>query len=58
MNPPVIWDISTDPVLAGAQAHREAWIAGGLLSSRDFRRRFLEGMELAISGMRPFLSEG
>jgi isoamylase len=40
MNPPVIWDISTDPVLAGAKLIAEAWDAGGLYQVGTFTGDF------------------
>jgi isoamylase len=36
MNPPVIWDISTNPVLAGTKLIAEAWDAGGLYQLGTF----------------------
>ncbi len=36
MNPPIIWDISTDPVLAGTKLIAEAWDAGGLYQVGTF----------------------
>ena len=36
MNPPIIWDISTDPVLAGTKLIAEAWDAGGLYQLGTF----------------------
>ena len=35
-DPPVIWDIETDPVLAGTKLIAEAWDAGGLYQVGDF----------------------
>ena len=35
-NPPVIWDIETDPVLAGTKLIAEAWDAGGLYQVGSF----------------------
>ncbi|HJZ79262.1 MAG TPA: glycogen debranching protein GlgX [Pyrinomonadaceae bacterium] len=35
-NPPVIWDIETDPVLAGTKLIAEAWDAGGLYQVGNF----------------------
>jgi glycogen operon protein len=36
VNPPVIWDIETDPVLAGTKLIAEAWDAGGLYQVGTF----------------------
>ena len=47
-NPPVLWDIESDPALAGTKLIAEAWDAAGLYQVGNFRRRQLEGME------RPF----
>ena len=67
-NPPLIWDIETDPVLAGTKLIAEAWDAGGLYQVgsfigdrwkewngrfRDDVRAFLRGDE----GMVPRLAE-
>lgn len=35
-NPPVLWDIETDPVLAGTKLIAEAWDAGGLYQVGTF----------------------
>ena len=35
-NPPVLWDIETDPVLAGVKLIAEAWDAGGLYQVGSF----------------------
>ena len=35
-NPPVLWDIETDPVLGGAKLIAEAWDAGGLYQVGSF----------------------
>ncbi|MHB9074805.1 MAG: glycogen debranching protein GlgX [Desulfobaccales bacterium] len=40
MNPPIIWDISTDPVLAGTKLIAEAWDAGGLYQVGTFTGDF------------------
>ena len=47
-NPPIIWDIDSDPVLAGIKLIAEAWDAAGLVSGGDICGRFLEGMERQI----------
>jgi len=64
-NPPVLWDIETDPVLAGVKLIAEAWDAAGLYQVgsfvgdswkewngrfRDDVRSFLKGDPGAISG--------
>ena len=36
VNPPVLWDIETDPVLAGAKFFAEAWDAAGLYQVGNF----------------------
>lgn len=36
LNPPVLWDIDKDPVLAGAKLIAEAWDAGGLYQVGNF----------------------
>jgi len=63
-NPPIIWDISTDPVLAGTKLIAEAWDAAGLYQVgtfmgdfwkewngkfRDDIRSFVKGDQGAIS---------
>jgi isoamylase len=35
-NPPILWDIDSDPVLAGAKLIAEAWDAGGLYQVGSF----------------------
>jgi len=35
-NPPVLWDIETDPILAGTKLIAEAWDAGGLYQVGSF----------------------
>src|SRR5262249_55495795 len=35
-NPPVLWDIETDPVLSGIKLIAEAWDAGGLYQVGSF----------------------
>src|SRR4029450_2708218 len=35
-NPPVLWDIESDPVLAGTKLIAEAWDAGGLYQVGSF----------------------
>jgi isoamylase len=36
MNPPILWDIDSDPVLAGTKLIAEAWDAGGLYQVGSF----------------------
>ena len=65
-NPPVLWDIESDPTLAGTKLIAEAWDAGGLYQVgsfvgdawrewngkfRDDIRRFLRGDEGMVSAM-------
>lgn len=63
--PPVLWDIESDPILAGTKLIAEAWDAGGLYQVgsfagdswkewngkfRDDIRRFMRGDEDSLSG--------
>lgn len=65
-NPPVLWDIDTDPVLAGTKLIAEAWDAGGLYQVgsfigntwkewngkfRDDVRRFLKGDDSTVRSL-------
>ena len=65
-NPPVLWDIETDPLLAGTKLIAEAWDAAGLYQVgsfvgdtwqewngrfRDDVRRFLKGADGSVPGM-------
>ncbi|HXS15661.1 MAG TPA: isoamylase, partial [Polyangiaceae bacterium] len=65
-NPPVLWDIESDPLLAGTKLIAEAWDAGGLYQVgsfvgdawqewngrfRDDVRRFLRGDEGMVSAL-------
>jgi glycogen operon protein len=65
-NPPVLWDIESDPLLAGTKLIAEAWDAAGLYQVgtfvgdtwqewngrfRDDVRRFLKGENGSISGV-------
>jgi isoamylase len=65
-NPPVLWDIETDPLLAGTKLIAEAWDAAGLYQVgsfigdrwqewngrfRDDVRRFLKGDNGSVSGV-------
>ena len=65
-NSPILWDIETDPVLAGTKLIAEAWDAAGLYqvgsfvgdrwqewngSFRDGVRRFVRGDDKSVSGV-------
>ena len=65
-NPPVLWDIESDPLLAGTKLIAEAWDAAGLYQVgsfigdrwqewngrfRDDVRRFLKGDDGSVSGV-------
>jgi glycogen operon protein len=65
-NPPVLWDIESDPLLAGTKLIAEAWDAAGLYQVgsfigdawqewngrfRDDVRRFLKGDNRSVSGV-------
>jgi len=65
-NPPVLWDVETDPVLAGTKLIAEAWDAAGLYQVgsfagdawlewngkfRDDVRRFVRGDRGAVRGL-------
>jgi glycogen operon protein len=65
-NPPVLWDIESDPLLAGTKLIAEAWDAAGLYQVgtfvgdtwqewngrfRDDIRRFLKGEDHSVSGV-------
>src|SRR5262245_39549823 len=65
-NPPVLWDIESDPLLAGTKLIAEAWDAAGLYQvgsfigdawqewngrARDDIRRFLRGNDWSVSGL-------
>ena len=65
-NPPVLWDIESDPLLAGTKLIAEAWDAAGLYQVgnfvgdswqewngrfRDDVRRFLRGDSASVSGI-------
>ena len=47
-NPPVLWDVESDPLLAGTKLIAEAWDAAGLPGGQLCRRQ-LEGVERALS---------
>ena len=48
-NPPVLWDIESDPVARGHQAHRRGLGCGRPVPGRQFHRGQLEGVEWAVS---------
>ena len=65
-NPPVLWDIESDPLLAGTKLIAEAWDAAGLYQvgsfvgdawqewngrARDDIRRFVKGEDHTVSGL-------
>jgi isoamylase len=65
-NPPVLWDIESDPLLAGTKLIAEAWDAAGLYQvgsfigdawqewngrARDDIRRFIKGDDRTVSGL-------
>ena len=65
-NPPVLWDIESDPLLAGTKLIAEAWDAAGLYQvgsfvgdawqewngrARDDIRRFIKGEAHTVSGL-------
>ena len=52
-NPPVLWDIDSDPALAGTKLFAEAWDAAGLYQVGCVRRRFVEGMERPVPRRHP-----
>ena len=44
-NPPVLWDIESDPLLAGTKLIAEAWDTAGLLSGGKLRSAMVGGQE-------------
>ena len=46
--PPILWDIESDPVLAGTKLIAEAWDAAGLYQVGQLRRRRLAGVEREV----------
>ena len=54
-NPPVLWDIESDPALAGTKLIAEAWDAAGLYQVGAFVGDQLEGMERTVPRRRPKL---
>jgi len=57
-NPPVLWDIEWDPVLAGTKLIAEAWGCRRSLSGRNLHRRQLEGVEWPVPRRHPQVCEG
>ena len=57
-NPPVLWDIESDPLLAGTKLIAEAWDAAGLVSGGKLHRRHLAGMERPVPRRRAPLRQG
>ena len=57
-NPPVLWDIDSDPVLAGTKLIAEAWDAGGPLPGGQLRGRPLDRVERAVPRRRAGASSG
>ena len=55
--PPVLWDIESDPVLAGTKLIAEAWDAAGLYQVGQLRRRHLAGVEREVPRRRPAVRE-
>ncbi len=51
-NPPVLWDIESDPVLAGTKLIAEAWDAGGLYQVGAFAGDALGGVERPLPRRR------
>ena len=54
-NPPVLWDIESDPVLAGTKLIAEAWDAAGLYQVGSFIGDSLEGVERPVPRRCPQL---
>lgn len=56
VNPPILWDIDSDPVLAGTKLIAEAWDAGGLYQVGSFGRdRWKEWNGLFRDNIRSFI---
>ena len=55
--PPIIWDIETDPVLAGTKLIAEAWDAAGLYQVGIVRRRPLDRVERPVPRRRPVVRQ-
>ena len=52
-NPPVLWDIESDPLLAGTKLIAEAWDAAGLYQVGSFIGDTLAGVEWPVPRRRP-----
>ena len=52
-NPPVLWDIESDPAAGRHEADRRSLGRRGPLSGRQLRRRHLAGMERPVPRRRP-----
>ena len=57
-DPPILWDIETDPVLAGTKLIAEAWDAGGLYQVGSFVGDRWVGVERPVPRRRPRLRQG
>ena len=57
-NPPVLWDIESEPVLAGTKLIAEAWDAAWAISGGEVRGGYLERVERQIPGRHPGFFEG
>ena len=57
-NPPVLWDIESDPLLAGTKLIAEAWDAARALSGGQLRRRRVAGVERPVPRRCAEVSEG
>ena len=55
--PPILWDIQSDPILAGTKLIAEAWDAAGLYQVGQLRRRRLAGVEREVPRRRPSLRQ-
>ena len=56
--PPVLWDIETDPILAGTKLIAEAWDAGRPVPGRLVRRRPLGRVERPVPRRRAVVRQG
>ena len=54
-NPPILWDIESDPILAGVKLIAEAWDAAGLYQVGSFFRRWKEWNGKFRDDVRRFL---
>ena len=57
-DPPIIWDIETDPVLAGTKLIAEAWDAGGLYQVGTFAGDRWVRVERPVPRRRPRVRQG